>query len=139
MTKEEIIEKIEDNPIFPYIQPDSLKEIVEFVIENSISLKEPEPQGLEVAAKEASIEYQIANCPICIGGDSFEQAVKDMNLNKAYFDGYIAGAKWMAGQGVVVEGKFHRSCGYPSVIELNTYLRDYDGDKVIVQIRKKEE
>lgn len=51
----------------------------------------------------------------------------------------IIGARWMAEQGVVVEGKFHRSCGYPSVIELNTYLRDYDGDKVIVQIRKKEE
>ena len=52
---------------------------------------------------------------------------------------FKAGAEWMAEQGIIVDGTFHHSCGYPSVIELNTYLGDYDGKEVIVQIRKKEE
>lgn len=51
---------------------------------------------------------------------------------------FKAGAEWMAGQGITVGGTFHHSCGYPSVIELNTYLRDYEGKEVIVQIRKKQ-
>lgn len=51
---------------------------------------------------------------------------------------FRAGAEWMAGQGITVGGTFHHSCGYPSVIILNTYLRDYEGEEVIVQIRKKQ-
>lgn len=50
---------------------------------------------------------------------------------------FRSGAEWMAGQGITVGGTFHHSCGYPSVIELNTYLRGYEGKEVIVQIRKK--
>ena len=82
MTKEEIIEKIENNPMFPYIQPDSLEEIVEFVIENSISLKEPEPQGLD----EAAFDY----AELCKydGGEKLLCA-----------EHFKAGAKWMAEQG----------------------------------------
>ena len=51
---------------------------------------------------------------------------------------FKAGAEWMAEQGHTVDGTFHHSCGYPSVIELKTYLRDYEGADVIVQIRKKQ-
>lgn len=50
---------------------------------------------------------------------------------------FKAGAEWMAWQGYTVDGTFHHSCGYPSVIELKTYLRDYEGADVIVTIRKK--
>ena len=53
------------------------------------------------------------------------------------YDAFKAGAEWMAGQGITVDGTFHHSCGYPSVIELKTYLRDYEGADVIVTIRKK--
>ena len=54
-----------------------------------------------------------------------------------YVDGFKSGAEWMAGQGITVGGTFHHSCGYPSVIILNTYLMDCEGEEVIVQIRKK--
>lgn len=57
---------------------------------------------------------------------------------KDIFDAFKAGTEWMARQGYTVDGTFHHSCGYPSVIELKTYLRDYEGADVIVQIRKKQ-
>ena len=60
-----------------------------------------------------------------------------LNAFIAFEEGFKAGAEWMAGQGITVDGTFHHSRGYPSVIELKTYLRDYEGADVIVQIRKK--
>lgn len=51
---------------------------------------------------------------------------------------FKAGAEWMARQGLTVDGTFHHSSGYPSVIELKTFLRDYEGADVIVNIRKKQ-
>lgn len=60
------------------------------------------------------------------------------DLQDAIEDAFKEGAKWMAEQGLTVDGTFHHSCGYPSVIELKTYLRDYEGADVTVQIRKKQ-
>jgi hypothetical protein len=60
-------------------------------------------------------------------------AILRVNVSNAF----KAGAEWMAGQGITVDGTFHHSRGYPSVIELKTYIRDYEGADVIVQIRKK--
>lgn len=62
------------------------------------------------------------------------QETEHRDITKAF----CAGAEWMAGQGHTVDGTFHHSCGYPSVIELKTYLREYEGTDVIVQIRKKQ-
>ena len=59
------------------------------------------------------------------------------DLQDAIEDAFKEGAEWMAKQGVTVGGTFHHSSGYPSVIELKTYLREYEGADVIVQVRKK--
>lgn len=60
------------------------------------------------------------------------------DLQDAIEDAFKEGAEWMAKQGLTVDGTFHHSCGYPSVIELKTFLRDYEGADVIVNIRKKQ-
>jgi len=60
------------------------------------------------------------------------------DLQDAIEDAFKEGAEWMAKQGVTVGGTFHHSSGYPSVIELKTYLREYEGADVIVQVRKKQ-
>ena len=122
------------------------------MIEQGIGDIEDEPQGLDEAAAEyaksvLSNKYAILRVDIA---DAFKAGAKwqlaklketcdivDREYLKAAMEAeYERGKKEMAEQGVTVEGKFHRSCGYPSVIELNTYLQQYDGDKVIVQIRK---
>lgn len=59
------------------------------------------------------------------------------DLQDAIEDAFKEGAEWMAKQGVTVGGTFHHSRAYPSVIELKTYLREYEGADVIVQVRKK--
>ena len=124
MTKEEIIEKIENNPMFPYIQPDSLEEIVEFVIENSISLKEQEPQGLDEVAKEQAKSF---------GYMSFDYEF-DENV-----ESFKAGAKWMAEQGVSISGRFGiRGIETDSIVEKLLDGGFKMGNNVIVQIRKKE-
>ena len=106
---------------------------LDFVVD-LLESQSSEPKGLDEAAEKIANEHGFVKHPSCKPAKYSYQAVRDVFIEAA-----IAGAKWMAEQGVTVEGKFHRSCGYPSVIELNTYLQQYDGDKVIVQIRKKEE
>ncbi len=81
---------------------------------------------------EAAEEY--ANRGISSNADPYEETI----AYQADKEAFKAGAEWMAGQGITVDGTFHHSCGYPSVIELKTYLRDYEGADVTVQIRKKQ-
>ena len=78
---------------------------------------------------------------------NIDEAAKEYNRNLIPFDqcdsrdiinAFKAGAEWMAMQGLTVDGTFHHSSGYPSVIELKTFLRDYEGADVIVNIRKKQ-
>lgn len=83
------------------------------------------PPNLEEAAKDSWAVYEYRESPRGL-------------YSTCYVDGFKAGAEWMAGRGRTVDGTFHHSCGYPSVIELKTYLRDYEGADVIVQIRKKQ-
>ena len=120
MTREEIIEAISDDKTMPFIQLDQLSEIVNFVIKN---YKPSLPSDLDEAAEEYAPDFS--------NGFASKAAVD------AIRDAFKAGAEWMARQGHTVDGTFHHSCGYPSVIELKTYLRDYEGADVIVQIRKK--
>ena len=82
------------------------------------------PSNLDEAAEEYVKDY----------GYTEDDYKRERIIAEEHFK---AGAEWMAGQGHTVDGTFHHSCGYPSVIELKTYLRDYEGADVIVQIRKK--
>lgn len=80
------------------------------------------PQGLDEAAKEHS-----------------KQAFNGM-LIEDNIDAFIAGAKWMAEQGVITEQVVGRTpLNGPNGVTV--FLYDFDGfkagDKVIVQIRKK--
>lgn len=84
----------------------------------------------ELSANDAMIKRQFPSVVYNRGLKCFDHS----DLIKQF----KAGAEWMAGQGRTVDGTFHRSRGYPSVIELKTYLRDYEGADVIVQIRKKQ-
>ena len=92
------------------------------------SLGKKQPQGLD----EAAVEYE----------HEFEKKTPWIEFDETHAHWFRhmfkAGAKWDAEQGVTVDGTFPRSCGYPSVIELKTYLRDYEGKDVIIQIRKKD-
>ena len=53
MTKEEILEAIQDDKMMPYIQPDQLAQIVEFVIKN---YRPSLPSSLDEAAKDRVTE-----------------------------------------------------------------------------------
>ena len=39
---------------------------------------------------EAGVEFTLQNCPMCIGGDNFAEAMREFNRNRAF----EAGAKW---------------------------------------------
>ena len=44
----------------------------------------------EEQIREASIEYQLSTAPRAIGGDSFADVAREMNVNQSF----LAGAKW---------------------------------------------
>ena len=119
--------------MMPYIQPEQLANIVDFVSENC---KPSLPEGLEEAAEEQA--------------RSFGYMSEDYEY-KENVESFKAGAKWMAEQGVSVEkivGQLeHSIAGHPSFLHgfevseldapfFNSKEVGY-GDKVIVQIRKK--
>ena len=39
---------------------------------------------------EAGVEFTLQNCPMCIGGDNFAEAMREFNRNRAF----EVGAKW---------------------------------------------
>ena len=124
MTKEEAI-KILTGYMGGKIAPESTElyqaiELVVDILESQPSL----PSDLDEAAVEYVKDY----------GYTEDDYKRERIIAEEHFK---SGAEWMAGQGITVGGTFHHSCGYPSVIELKTYLRDYEGADVIVQIRKK--
>lgn len=100
----------------------TLDKLVDLAVGNN---KPSLPSNLDEAAENSWAVYEYRESPRGL-------------YSTCYLDGFKAGAEWMAGQGHTVEGTFHHSCGYPSVIELKTYIRDYEGADVIVQIRKKQ-
>lgn len=131
MTKEEAI-KILTGYMGGKIAPESTElyqaiELVVDILESQPSL----PSNLDEAAEE----YR--DTEMCTDSDYIDDDGDSLYRSFALREAFKAGAEWMAGQGITVGGTFHHSCGYPSVIELKTYLRDYEGADVIVQIRKK--
>lgn len=125
MTKEELIQAISDDKMMPFIQPEQLAGIVDFVIKNY----EPSlPPDLD----EAAFSYE---------NNLWESGFKECGYSpQEVSDAFKAGAEWMAGQGETQEhfviGSIAGSpCG-PAVV---CYTEEFViGDEVIVQIRKKQ-
>ena len=98
------------------------------------------PQGIDEAARFGGLNY-IDTIP---EGGTAMHPWNDTDVERAYEEGMKAGAKWMAEQGVsedaVIEGFGDVAIvNYSYDVNLSELLADKfaDGDKVIVQIRKK--
>lgn len=118
MIKEEILEAITDDKTMPFIQPEQLAGIVDFVIKN---YKPSLPSNIDEAAKKWNEEHFRLE---------YYQTPKD-----AMSRSFKAGAEWMAGQGYTKEG-----IARPDDCEIWVNFTDTgikDGDEVVVQIRKK--
>ena len=113
MTREEILQAISDDKMMPFIQPEQLAQIVNFVIKNY----EPSlPSNLDEAAEKIVRDW------LAYGDGEYKKLA-------------IAGAEWMAGQGYTKEGIARPDDDEIWVNMKNTDIKD--GDEVIVQIRKK--
>lgn len=123
MTKEEIIEAISEDKIMPFIQPEQLAGIVDFVIKNH---RPSLPSNLDEAARNYGFEEYRRRC---YGG---EYGTTE--------DAFKAGSWWLAGQGVTKEAVIGMSTEEITINVSQQTLNELDlcpGDKVVVQIRKK--
>ena len=109
----------------------ALNEVLSFIK----SMRPQQPKGLDEVAKE--IASDIAPTHPDIGWDECFEKIED---------GIKAGAKWMAEQGVSFEYEVEdktMELGYGKLVGLNPIINLPDsfdnGDKVIVQVRKKED
>lgn len=123
MTKEEIIEAISEDKMMPFIQPEQLSEIVDFVIK---SYQPSLPSNMDEAAEEHSRQ-------------AFNGLLVVDNI-----DAFKAGAEWMAGQGFTMGATFRIFDGEKPFVNFNDLKGSIEqsmklfksGDEVIVQIRK---
>lgn len=89
MTQAEIIQAISDDKMMPFIQPEQLTQIVEFVIKN---YRPSLPSDLD----EAAFSYE---------NDLWESGFKECGYSpQEVSDAFKAGAYWMAGQGWIDDG-----------------------------------
>lgn len=108
----------------------SLLTFIDSLPEEKLSL----PDNLDEAARESMPEEE-GFLEIDIYGGS--KAVYSMEQMLAMFR---AGAEWMAKQGFISEGIIYQTSGEDTTIELNEHIGYLeDCEKVIVNIRKKEE
>ena len=126
MTQEEIIQAISDDKMMPFIQPEQLAGIVDFVIKN---YKPSLPSDVDEAAHKFAVLYDQGTC------DGIAQEC------------FIAGAKWMAEQGVSEEYDTDEDGMIlldSDMLGLNitactpSELHCKDGDCIVIQIRKKQ-
>ena len=89
MTKEEIIQAISDDKMMPFIQPEQLARIIDFVSEN---YKPSLPDGLEEAAE---IYYE-QDCPYPGEARVVNNEHDVWFPSQAIEDAFIAGAEWGA-------------------------------------------
>ena len=120
MTREEIIQAISDDKMMPFIQPDQLAEIVDFVIKN---YKPSLPSNIDEAAEDGWALYEYRESPKGL-------------YSTCYIDGFKSGAEWMAGQGETVEGYIAGTNEVAAILAIPRKEHN-KGDKVVVQIRKK--
>lgn len=119
MTKEKIVEAIANNKMLPYINPDFLSGIVDFVLDN---YQPSLPSNLDGAADEYGHGIFLDGDCSCIG----------------VTDAFKAGAEWMAEQGISVEGDTDNGLSDEYDIRLEDYLNSLPkGTKLVLQIRKK--
>lgn len=87
------------------------------------------PSNLDEAAKKAYKEYDVKTAV----------KPKEHPVGFLFFDGFKAGAEWMAGQGQTFGAHVDNGCAIASGVELPFVLCDTyeDGDVLKVQIRKK--
>ena len=113
---------------------DAWREILSFLD----TFEEQEPQGLDEAAWEA------ANTKVSVQTILLWGAHEDVYTKEQLIEMFKAGAEWMAGQGETFESVVLKDAGgYPYIPPIEMY--DYEnekakynpGDKVIVQIRRK--
>lgn len=148
MTKEEAIEKLADIIFYVskmgYIPYDTDDEFcaVNIAKKRIGELLPSTPSNIDEAAeKYANKEYpDEASCGQWGTGD-YEPPVDMEYPREVAKDSFKAGAEWMTGQGYTTEEKIDRTpLNGPAGICLN--LHEYDGfklgDRVIVQIRKKD-
>ena len=64
----------------------------------------------------------------------FQNSPQDPEINDIK-DFFIAGAQWMASQGVTSTGEINQTSGENTIIELDEWIDLEDCDKVTVQIR----
>ena len=129
MTREEIIKAISDDKMMPFIQPEQLAEIVDFVIKN---YKPSLPSDLDEAANE-KVDELIADMKI--NGDMiYLPTARVLMIALARF-----GAEWLAGQGETIEGEVMKDINNNLCVTAKGFSGKEAkfGDKVVVQIRKK--
>lgn len=116
MTKEELIQAISDDKMMPFIQPEQLAGIVDFVIKN---YRPSLPPNLDEAAEAFAKRQGIELAPFA---------------RKFFKDG----GEWLAGQGVSMLGKV--GIYGVDVESITKELREAGfnlGEEIILQIRKK--
>lgn len=97
MTKEEIIEAISEDKMMPFIQPEQLSGIVDFVIKNY-------HPGLPSNLDEAADCYKDTVTPEEV--DDSEHAYSYETYTEYQIaDAFKAGAEWIAGQFQKIEGE----------------------------------
>ncbi len=143
MTREEIIQAISDDKMMPFIQPEQLAQIVEFVIKN---YRPQFPSNIdEVSVPELEMAEWMkygphTNYPWC----SVPDAIK-ITAEHFFALGKQAGAEWQAKQGYSLEYIIQYAWG---VSDTSTESKKatlsfplpadiFEGDRVIIQIRKK--
>lgn len=137
MTREEIIQAISDDKMMPFIQPEQLAQIVAFVVENH---RPSLPSNLDEAALKAYPKMSRLSEPHgVIPADSKTHYLGDANEeNRVAFK---VGAEWMAGQGLTKEVTVGMATGKIIISVSEQTLDELDlcpGDKIVVQIRKKQ-
>ena len=97
MTKEEIIQAITDDKMMPFIQPEQLAEIVNFVIKN---YQPSIPSNLDEAADCYKDTIKPEDVDDYANGVFYETFTEYQIA-----DAFKAGAEWMAGQFQKIEGE----------------------------------
>lgn len=119
MTREEIINVLQDDKMMPFIQPDQLAKIVDFVSEN---YKPSLPDGLEEAAEEHA-------------GLNFDRQMEYKSFWNDV-DTFITGAKWQKAKMMedAVEGKVFMSFapGHNQVVMVDVDFPTNTKVKVII-------
>ena len=113
--------------MMPFIQPEQLSEIVNFVIEN---YQPSLPSNLDEAAEK--IAWDIAPMYPDISWDNCFEKIKE---------GIKAGAEWLAGQGVKATASvgYYNQCGLSILTEPSIKKLGFEeGDELELTLRKKQ-